>query len=262
MDIHHRVSGEGTPVILTHGWSANSGSWAFQAQPIASRHQLILWDVPGHGRSPCRERPTIDGFADAKARLLDHLRIDRAHVGGISMGGMIALAFALRHPDRLRSLTLADTAAGRLPQPLRLIFRLFGWLGGLGLRLPQKNLAFPGLGRPIDGDDGKHLVSPERALVEVGVSRHQFPSQMLWAANGVARNPDHTSHLGSIAVPTLVIVGEKDPVRPLSERMQSGIANSELVVVEGSAHGTAVNRPSVFNAAILDFLARVDRGRQ
>jgi pimeloyl-ACP methyl ester carboxylesterase len=259
MEIHHQVSGEGTPVILTHGFSAHSGSWAFQAGPIAARHKLILWDVPGHGSSPCHEPPAMDGFADAMARVLDHLRIDRAHVGGISMGGMIALAFALGHPDRLRSLTLADTAAIRLPLFPRLIFGLFGWLATLGVRLPQKNHAFRGLGQPIEGDDGKHLVSPERALVEAGVSRHQFPSQMLWAARAVARSPDRTSQLGSIAVPTLVIVGEKDPLRTHSERMQSAIAGSELVVVGGSVHGTAVNRPSVFNAAVLDFFGRVDR---
>jgi pimeloyl-ACP methyl ester carboxylesterase len=259
MELHHEVSGEGTPVILTHGFSAHLGSWAFQSRAISARHKLVVWDVPGHGRSPCRVSPTIDGFADDMARLLDHLRIDSAHEGGLSMGGMIALAFALRHPARLRSLVLADTAAVRLPLAMRVIFRLFGWLGGLGLRFPQKNLAFPGLGRPIAGDDGAHLSSPERAIVEHGVSRHQFPSQMLWTALAAAKSPDRMSRLGEIRAPTLVVVGEKDPVRRHSEAMQRAIAGSELVVVPGSVHGTALNRPSLFNAAVLDFYARADR---
>jgi pimeloyl-ACP methyl ester carboxylesterase len=83
---------------------------------------------------------------------------------------------------------------------------------------------------------------------------------MLWGARAVARKPDHTNQLGSIVVPTLVLVGENDPVRPLTERMQRAIAKSELVVVGGSVHGTALNRPRVFNAAVLDFWGRVDRG--
>jgi pimeloyl-ACP methyl ester carboxylesterase len=258
VELHHEISGEGSPVLLAHGFSANLDSWAFQRAPLAAKHRLVLCDLPGHGRSPCLERPSLDGFADAMCRLLDHLQIDRAHVGGISMGGMIALAFAIRHADRLRSLVVADTAAIRLPWALRVVFSLFGWLGGLGLRLPQKNLAFPGLGRPIEGDDGAHLTSPELALVERGVSRHQFPSQMLWTAGAVARHGDQSRRLAGIRVPTLVIVGEKDPVRVHTEAMQRAIANSELVVVPGSVHGTAVNRPAFFNAALLAFLERAD----
>jgi len=262
--IYFEDEGEGSTVVLTHGYTAHAESWAFQRREFAARHRVIVWDVPGHGPSTWAEErcgaPTIDGYADALRDLLDARGIARAHVVGLSMGGMITLAFAIRHPGRSSSVVLSDTAAVRVPFAMRVAFRAMGWLGARGVPAPARNVAFRGLGKAIAGDDVEHLGSEELAVVKLAVSRHQHRDQVLRAAAALAACPDRTAALASVAVPALVIAGGRDAILAQSLAMHRALPRSEMVVLDGSLHGTAVNRPRAWNTVVLDFVDRVDRG--
>jgi len=114
--IAYEVYGEGFPLVLAHGYTASKEMWDGQIGPFSERYRVVVYDVRGHGES---EAPPVDdpGYtidtlvADQKA-LMAHLGIEQAFVGGLSLGGMIAMRFALTHPSAVRALLLCDTSPG------------------------------------------------------------------------------------------------------------------------------------------------------
>ena len=112
--LHHVESGTGRPVVLLHAFPMDSALWAAQRRALgAEGHRVITPDLPGFGGSaPSPTSPSVDVMADAVVELLDHLGIEQAVVGGLSMGGYVTMALLRRHPDRLSAIVLADTKAG------------------------------------------------------------------------------------------------------------------------------------------------------
>ena len=112
--LHYQVHGEGAPLVLAHGYGATLDMWAEQIEAFSQRYQVVVYDMRGHGRT---EAPrdwssyNLDDYVEDQRQLMDHLGIDTAYVGGLSMGGAIALRFALTHPQRLKALLLCDTSA-------------------------------------------------------------------------------------------------------------------------------------------------------
>src|SRR5262249_15061174 len=106
-------TGRGTPVVLLHGFPLSRAMWRPQVEALKDAYRVIAPDLPGFGGSAVLDGPSsVEAMADTVAYLLDHLQIREPVVlGGLSMGGYVALAFARRHPDRLRGLILADTRA-------------------------------------------------------------------------------------------------------------------------------------------------------
>jgi pimeloyl-ACP methyl ester carboxylesterase len=256
-ELYCEIVGAGSPVVLLHGFSAQSGSWALQRRLLSARRRLVLPDLPGHGRSRlgAGAAPSIELFADRVAALLDRLEIERAHLVGFSLGGMVALALAARCGERLRSLVLSDTAAVRVPAGLRIAFEAMGLLGRLGLRPPARNIVIRGFPRP--GPDAP----PDLAEAWRGFAEHAAPSEIFRAAVAVARKRDYSDALPGLAAPTLVIVGADDPIRPLAEEMHRAIRGGELALFEGAGHGTPLLRPEAYGALLDDFFTRVEEGR-
>jgi pimeloyl-ACP methyl ester carboxylesterase len=108
----YELRGEGPPVVFVHGAFVDSRMWDRQVEVFAQRYRVLRYDLRGHGRTgpSDRRRYRIDTFADDLAELLDALGIGAAAIVGLSLGGMIAQSFAVRHPERVRALVLADTA--------------------------------------------------------------------------------------------------------------------------------------------------------
>src|SRR5919202_679034 len=120
--IHYERAGNGPLLVALHGIGGNSRSWRHQLQGLADEYTVVAWDARGYGRSSDPDRDfTIDDYADDVAALLDDLGAPRAHLLGVSWGGVIALAAYRRHPDRIETLLLADTyrGGGTLPEPER-----------------------------------------------------------------------------------------------------------------------------------------------
>jgi pimeloyl-ACP methyl ester carboxylesterase len=113
-DPHYHDRGEGEPVVLVHGLFANLQLWAPIAGPLAQRHRVVTYDLPGHGQAPDVSTIEMSDLVQNLEALLDHLGLSVVHLGGISLGAMIALRFALDRPQRVATLTLADGFAGRL----------------------------------------------------------------------------------------------------------------------------------------------------
>ncbi len=256
--LHYEVFGrrDGEPVLLIQGLGADKNAWNLQRMALARRYRTIALDNRGAGRS---EKPAgpyrLEQMADDAMTVLDAAGIGSAHVMGASMGGAISQMIAVTYPERVRSLILACTAcrnhawrnellgswrstadehgmavlastAARwvmAPRSLRRIAPTLGWLGPLGLV------------RPPHG-----FVAQADALL-------------------AADDRDITDLLGTITVPTMVVVGNQDVLTPRgdSEELAERIPGAELVVISGAAHGLMVEHWSTFNQVILEFLDRI-----
>lgn len=236
----HGAAGGGTPVLLTHGYSASSRMWQPNLPALALRRRLITWDIRGHGMSDSPEDPALyseDLSVGDMLALLDAEGIDRAVVAGLSLGGYLSLAFHLRHPERVAALMLFDTGPG---------FR--------------RDDARQEWNRKVERTAAGFDVQGPNALwdrQEVAGSRHSSSAGLARAARGIMaqHGPHVIESLPEIAVPTLVVVGAGDePFLAASEYMATRIPGARKVVIPDAGHAVNVDQPEAFNHAVLDFL--------
>jgi pimeloyl-ACP methyl ester carboxylesterase len=250
------TSGAGTPVVLLHAFPLDGRMWAPQVEALAGTYQLIVPDLRGFGaaREQAVEEAGVDLLADDVARLLDDRGLDRVVLGGLSMGGYVALAFVRRHADRLGGLLLLDTKAGadseqaradRLAMAERVLAEGADFL-------PEAML--PRLLGKTSLDERPELV--ERVTVLV---REQDPRAIAGAQRGMAARPDAGDVLETIAVPTLVVTGEEDAVvePELGRELAAAIPGGRFLLVERAGHLSNLEQPDVVNEALLDFLAPI-----
>ncbi|HEY4458086.1 MAG TPA: alpha/beta hydrolase [Pseudonocardiaceae bacterium] len=254
-----RIGGRGAPVLLMHGIGGCAESFAPQ-QGKLDGFTTIAWDAPGYGGSvdlpadPSAE--PADRYARAAVDLLRGLGHSRAHVVGVSWGGVTATRMALRYPDMMRSLTLVDssrgsgrTAAGRAGM-LRRVEELAEMGADAFARSRGPNLLAPDAPAAVV----ERVVA---TMARVRLTGYRGAAVMMAAT-------DHSADLGRIRVPTLVLVGEQDRVTgvPESRALAEGISGARLVVVPGGGHAVHQENPSAFNAELCRFLTEVERERQ
>ena len=269
IDVYFEEQGAGDPLLLIMGLAADSTAWMFQVPDFSKKYRTVTFDNRGVGRTSKPAGPyTIRRMADDTAGLLEALRIERCHVVGVSMGGMIAQELALAHPSRVRGLVLACT----YPSP-----------GADVQRHQQASLAQFGGSIGADGemkiDLGaidplsffQHLLPTvfnpeyiERELMNLmqvfaGALQYGFSMEAILAQVGAVMGHDTTDRLNRIASPTLVITGDADRLIPSSSSdvLAKHIPGAKLVKVPGGSHGFNFETPDVFNRAVLDFLATV-----
>ncbi len=247
---------EGPPLVFLHGIGGDAQSWRPQLDRLADDYRAIAWDMPGYGDSAPLDVMTFPALADALVLLLDRLTIERAHLIGHSLGGMIAQTFATRHPDRLRSLTLVATSAafargasGAVDEAWRKRF-VEQRLGPLDRGASMAELA-PKLVQGLVGDDpgADGLEQAILSMAAVPVSGYRAAIQCLTGF-------DHEAELGKIKAPTLLLAGEKDPVVPakVMARMADAIPDARLEILSGAGHLLNLERPDAFNHALCGFL--------
>jgi 3-oxoadipate enol-lactonase len=245
-----------TPVLLIQGLGVDSRGWALQRGAFARRYRCLVPDNRGTGRSDKPPGPySLFGLADDAVAVLDAEGVERAHVVGASMGGVIAQIIGVAHPDRVRSLTLSCTAC-RHHEWRRELFeewaetvteRGIGALAGEGLewlvgpRLRRRfGIWLNVLARVLVTGEPEPFVAQVRAILDM--------------------SDDMREQLPAIDVPTLVITGSQDALTPVgdAEELAELIPGSRLQVVSGAAHGVMAEAPRAFNGAVLSFLAEVD----
>ena len=246
-----RGDGDGAPIVLLHGLGSSSADWAFQLSVLARDYRVLAVDLRAHGRSSRpRGRLSIEAMANDMAVLLAALGLPPAHVVGLSLGGCVALALALDHPECVRSLTLVNAFARLTPDGLRGVLRMLTRLALLAcapMRLVAAHVARGLFPRP-----------DQQALYLAAVaSLGSNPRATYLVAIRALLGFDMRRRLADVRCPTLVVAGDRDTTVPLAAKrlLQRGIAGAELLIVLDSGHATPCDQAERFNAALLTFVA-------
>ncbi len=243
---------ESAPLLLCmHGIGSCADAFLSQcALADDLGYRLVAWDAPGyrHSSDPVDD-PGLDGWADAAADLIRTLGYQNATVLGVSWGGVIATRLALRQPDLVRALVLADSSVGSGTNPKQ------------AEAMRGRSGSLTELGAAEFARQRSPLLVAESASAEVlSDTEHFFATSVRmpsyqWACNSMA-DTDHRDSLASLSAPTLVICGEEDRVTPpkLSAELHEGIPNAVLTSVEAAGHLANQERPASFNGEVFKFL--------
>jgi 3-oxoadipate enol-lactonase len=250
----YQEAGDGPPVLLIHGLLFDSRQFEPQVAALRDRWRIVTPDCRNHGRSEFRaEAYTQWDLMEDQVALLDHLGIDRAVWGGVSMGGFQSLRAALRHPDRVAGLVLIDSQAGAESPDLAPMYEAAGDLAAdNGWTEDTANLATAVLFGASTTEGLK------REWVEWWQSVPTHSSRELLQA--VTRRDDITDRLGEIDAPALVIHGEEDAAIPMerAEAVAEGLPNAvELVRIARAGHSSTLEQPEAVTEAIEWFLSKV-----
>jgi len=264
VNLYYEVYGAGSPLVLAHGFTESSQMWKEQAQALSERYQVILYDARGHGLSTAplgAAQYTLEAFVSDLLRMLDHLGIERAYVGGLSMGGATAAAFAARYPARTRAVIICAIDAGHQPMDEKTQAEMAAAMKETQEYVRQRGLAdharrsiaLATAPPPVLRDPGLHQEYLERfaRMSEngfLGVSAAQpWRAEWLRAASE------------SIHAPAAIIAGGDDDLKVGARLLHESLPGSRFVLMEGAAHNVARWRPDAFNAALLAFLEKVER---
>jgi pimeloyl-ACP methyl ester carboxylesterase len=244
--------GSGPAVVLLHGYPFNRSMWSEQVAALRDTHRVVTPDLRGLGESDCSDGPaTMNTMAGDVAALMDALEIQRAAVGGLSMGGYVALAFYKLFPLRVRSLLLADTRPqgeteeGKQIRAQQIEKVLAEGMAGIA------DAMLPKLLHPETVSKRPEVVKRIRDMM-----LQTKPAGAAAALLGMVAREDQTESLSRIIAPTLILVGRDDAIAPVqdSEKMHQEIGGSRLVVIESAGHVSNIEQPDKFNTELIGFL--------
>jgi pimeloyl-ACP methyl ester carboxylesterase len=243
----YAVEGSGPPVLLIHGVGARLDNWDSVATLLSHSFTVVRHDLRGHGKSGKAPGPySLELFADDAIELLAHLGITRAHVAGHSLGGMIAIKLAARHPNRVDRLAVLSAAAGRTEEERRKVMDRIDLIAS-GIPGDHFNNSLP---RWFTDD----FRSANPALMEQYAARNRENDPACYAAAyTVLATSDVAPDLAQVKAPSLVVTGEHDlGSNPRMARViHAGIAGSELRILPRLRHSILVEAPATI-AGLLD----------
>jgi 3-oxoadipate enol-lactonase len=244
-------AGGGPPVIFLHGVGGSRTAWGPQLRGLSDRFRCIAWDMPGYGDSELLEPLTFEAIADRLVGLLDTLAIERADLVGLSFGGMQAMHAALRHPERVNRLVLADTS----PRFGANGTTAAEWTAARMEPLDRGETPADAAERVIDAITSVTLTGQIRDEVVGAYGR--IPVDGFRASLRCLPTHDVLDRLDAIAHPTRVIVGELDEETPIaySQSIADGIPHSDLRILDGVGHLSPSEAPDRFNALVAEFLS-------
>jgi len=243
ISVRYEDSGSGPAVFLTHGYAATGRMWAPQRQALNdARYRLITWDMRGHGGTDSPDDPAQ--YSEALTvrdmmTLLDMLGVERAVVGGLSLGGYMSLAFYLAHPERVRALVLCDTGPGYRNPEGRAVWNR---------RAEKQALNFEQNGLEAASQ------SPE---VRATLKDHRSAMGLAHSGRGMLAQFDSRviDSLAYIRVPALILIGERDePFLAGSQYMANKIPDARLEVIAEAGHASNMDQPEAFTRVLLAFL--------
>src|SRR4051812_36052831 len=235
--------GPGPVVVLLHGFPLDRKIWSAQETSVGSIYRVIAPDLRGHGESAAPAGGyTMDEMAGDVLELLDALQIKEPVIlGGLSMGGYVALSLLARAPGRVRALMLMDTrAAADTPEAARNREELARTVETTGSTRHVVDAMLPKLFAEVTRTRRAELIPPVRAAMERISAR-----AIAGALRGMAQRPDRSAELASITVPTLVLVGEHDAITPPEEsrRMAAALPMAELAIIPNAGHLAPLENP-------------------
>jgi pimeloyl-ACP methyl ester carboxylesterase len=252
IEIGYDDVGSGTPVIFVHGFPHNRSLWATQLSALVDRARCIAPDLRGFGQTTIAPPFSMDQYADDLSEFMRALRVERAVVVGLSMGGYVAFAFWRRHRAQVRALVLADTRAGadssEAQQKRRDMIALTRDRGSEAVADAMIN--------SMIGKSTREK-SPEIVDLVYRMLTDAPEDGVVGALEALMNRSDSTSTLPTIDVPTLIIVGDEDSLTPVkeSQALHDEIHGSRLQVLAGAGHLSNIERPAAFNHVLSEFLA-------
>jgi 3-oxoadipate enol-lactonase len=253
--MNYELSGSGKCLVLMHGFSDNLNMWFNQTSEFSKRYHVLAYDVRGFGRTEVAKQPhSMSLFAEDLYELLRALQIESARILGYSMGGRIALEFALRHPEMTEGLIFANSGVGAAPSPDMEERR--NMMAGI---LKQGNIDVISeimTTASFSPDFGER--NPAAFQKYKSIKMQNDPSEYYAIMQAIVGAIDSPVDLKRLKCPVLIIAGEHDGLMEVSvaESMKKAIKNAELHLLP-TGHAAAIEAPAQFNRIVLDFLARL-----
>lgn len=247
---------EAPVVTLSHALAANLSMWDPLMSALTPRYRVLRYDTRGHGGTDAPAGPySLELLADDARSLLHALGIERTFFIGLSMGSMIGQLLALTHPEMLRGLILCEASSRTSPEMKAVWDERIRVAQIQGMEAHVEPTIDRWFTAPFK-ERRRDVVDPVRAMI-----RATPPEGYIGCIRAI-QGLDLLDRLGSIRLPTLLIVGEADPASPVasSRAMHERIAGSELVVLKSAAHLANAEQPDAFNRAVTAFLERVGSG--
>ena len=252
--LYYEVAGAGHPLALVHGFSLDTRMWDDQIAPFAERYRVIRYDLRGFGKSALPTEEAYRSADDLKA-LLDHLGIERAHILGLSLGGWVAINFALAYPAMTSALIPVDSVLAGYrfsPDYITLNRSIFSMGRQQGISAAREAwlrhpLFQPALEQP-------HVAPRLRQIIGDYSGWH-------WANHDPEASPQPPAidRLASIGAPALVIAGERDlpDFQAIADILATRIPHAQKVIIPGAGHMSNMEAPAAFNSVVLQFLDRL-----
>ncbi len=229
------------PIIFLHGVGSDKSVWHPQLEYFGRSRRAVAFDYPGYGESDFVAGATRDDYASAMLAAMDALGIDRAHVCGLSLGGVIAIALYAAAPERCASLVLADSFAVH-PDGQAIHDRSVAASHSMTMREIAEARAGALLGSASTPAMMAEVVD---TMARIDPAAYRLGAAAVWLA-------DQRERASAIACPTLVLVGDEDAITPpaLSHDLQQLVPGARLQLVERAGHLTNLEQPAIFNEAV------------
>jgi 3-oxoadipate enol-lactonase len=238
-------SGDATPIVFLHGVGSDKSVWQPQLDHFGKTRRALAFDYPGYGESDLMPDAARDDFAAAILAAMDALGIEQAHICGLSLGGVIAIAMHAAAPDRCASLILADSFAVH-PEGQAIYDR------SIAASHDMRGLATARIGALLVSEEPRAEVIDTMAAIDP--EAYRIGARAVWLA-------DQCDRAAAIEAPTLILCGDEDAITPpsLSEELAVLIPGSKLQIITGASHLANLDKPAEFNGAIDAFLETVER---
>jgi 3-oxoadipate enol-lactonase len=250
IEINYEIEGQGPVVTFSHSLACSLAMWDEQVAALRGRYRVLRYDTRGHGQSSAPAGAyTLEQLADDLQALLDGLGVAETHFVGLSMGGMIGQVYALKHPEKVKSLVLCDTTS-RYPAAAAPI-----WAERIRATEAQ------GMEPHVEPTLGRWFTAPFRArrkdmMARVGALIRSTPPQGYIGCCHAIPRIDVTDRLGAVTCPALVIVGEEDPGTPveMAREIHATLPAADLAILRSASHLSNVEQPEEFNRVLIRFL--------
>lgn len=237
------------PLLFLHGVGSDRTAWNSQVARFGAERMAIAIDMPGYGDSDTGSGDPRGDFATAALAVLDALDVPRAHVCGLSLGGVIALAMHARAPERIASLVLADSFAVH-PEGRAIYDRSLAASAELGMAGLADSRADALLAQPATPEVREAVVA---TMSRIDPAAYARAADAVWLA-------DQRREAAAVACPTLILYGSEDRITPpaLSEELKTLISHAGLIEISGAGHLPNLEQPAIFDRVLAGFLAGIE----